>query len=470
MAEGERADIYAHSKDIPYYQFEPWLKKRLEWFKDQKFGLFMHWGIYSQWGICESWPLVPSDHWTRSGAAKWREYGKNFKEFSDAYRALNQTFNPEYFEPQVWARLAQKAGMRYVCFTTKHHDGFCMWDTQTTDYKITGPQTPYSQNPRPDITKEIFGAFRGEDLAIWAYFSKSDWHCPYYWAPQFGLQSCNRNPNYETTKHPEIWENFVQYTHSQIRELLSNYGKIDCLWLDGGQVRPDNAQDIRMDEIAHFARKLQPELLIADRTVGGMHENFITPEQTIPPTASEIPWESCITMGSGFAYSFNDTYKTPQQVLRLLFEIICKGGNLLLNVAPSPEGRFDSEPVRTLSAIGHWMEIHGEAIHGTRPIAPYSEGGGERPIYFTQKNGTVYALCLAEEGRPLDELRVFLRSGLRPENGQKVSMLGYEGEIRWEPAGNGAVLYLPPVEQRLCALESATELAWVFCFPVPKET
>lgn len=461
MAENIRGDIYRHSEDIPYYRFEPWLKERLEWFKDQKFGLFMHWGINAQWGICESWPLVARDHWTRGGAPKWHEYNKDFERFSDAYRRLNTVFNPEYFEPEVWAKLAGSAGMKYVCFTTKHHDGFCMWDTKTTDYRITGPETLFSRNPRSNVAQEIFNAFRNEGLAVWAYFSKSDWHCPYYWAPQFGVYDCSRNPNYDTAKHPEIWEKFVQYTQSQIRELLTDYGKIDCLWLDGGQVRPENGQDIRMDEIAAFARELQPGLLIADRTVGGMHENFITPEQTIPESASEIPWESCITMGNGFAYSFNDTYKSPSQVLRILFEVVCKGGNLLLNVAPSPEGRFDTPPVRTLRSIGDWMAVNGEAIHGTRPIAPYSEGGGEKPVYFTQKNGTVYAIYLAEDGRPDSDLRVMLRAGLRPKKGAEVRMLGYEKEITWEERGDSAVLYLPPVHQRPC------DSAWVFHFPTP---
>ncbi len=453
MAESDREDVYQYSTDIPYHRFEPWLKERLEWFKDLKFGLFMHWGLYAQWGICESWPLVRSEHWTRNGAAKWHEYNKNYEQFAKAYRNLNKEFNPEYFEPEVWARLARKAGMKYVCFTTKHHDGFCMWDTRSTDYRITGPDSPFRQNPRANIAKEIFQAFRQENMAIWAYFSKSDWHCPYYWSPQFSMEEADRNPNYDTAGHPDLWEKFVRYTHTQIRELLSEYGKIDCLWLDGGQVCPRYKQDIRMDEIAVWARELQPGLLLADRTVGGPHENFVTPEQLVPTEVSEIPWESNITMGSGFAYYFNDEYKGAAECIRLLMDIVAKGGNLLLNIAPSPEGRFDSDAVRTLVHIANWMQINGEAVHSTRPIAPHAEGS----VRFTQKNGRVYATCLSENGRPKDDLRVPLWQ-LRPRKAAKVRMLGFSEDIRWEDRGDHAVLYLPPEHLR------PSDYAWVFTF------
>lgn len=454
MAEdaAERGDIINYSRDIPYDSFEPWLKERLEWFKDQKFGLFMHWGIYSQWGICESWPLVPGEAWVRSdNQPQWLEHRKNYESFSKAYRNLNKSFNPDLFEPEIWAKLAKAAGMKYVCLTTKHHDGFCMWDTQTTSYKITGKDCPFHKNPRANLAKEDFNVFRKEDMAIWAYFSKSDWHVLYYWSPEFSMEDCGRNPNYDTAKHPEIWENFVQYTHQQIRELLTDYGKIDCLWLDGGQVCPQNKQDIHMDEIAEFGRKLQPDLLIADRTVGGPHENFITPEQCVPDQAIDIPWESCITLGRGFAYNFNDTYKKPYQVLQLLMDVVAKGGNLLLNIAPSPEGRFDNEAIRVLQALGAWMEVNSEAVHGTRPVAPYTEGN----IRFTQKGKRIYATFIYEDGRDAQNLRVSLRK-LRPAPGAKVGMLGLERAIEWEERGDRAVLFLPKEEERPC------RDAWVF--------
>lgn len=296
--------------------------ENLEQWQDLKFGLFMHWGTYSQWGIVESWSLCPEDEgWTQRNS----KHGSSYYEYVKNYKNLQKTFNPTNFSPEKWAKAAKAAGMKYVVFTTKHHDGFAMFDTKESDYKITSPNTPFSKNPRANITKEIFTAFRNDNFKIGAYFSKPDWNSDYYWWSYFPPK--DRNVNYDPTKYPDRWQKFKNYTFNQINELTSEYGKIDILWLDGGWVRPFKTidqsidwqrtikveQDIEMDKIGAMARKNQPGIVIVDRTVPGKWENYVTPEQSIPDHTMDIPWESCITMGDSFSYLPNDNYKPAKK-------------------------------------------------------------------------------------------------------------------------------------------------------------
>jgi alpha-L-fucosidase len=424
---------------------EPWLKARLEQFQDLKFGFMMHWGAYSQWGCIESWPLVEEDKWARPDDLKaWTDRGRDMPRFIRDYWALPKTFNPAQFDPRPWARLAKEAGMKYVVFTTKHHDGFCMFDTRLTDYRITAPDVPFHDNTRSNVVREVFNAFRHEDFLIGAYFSKADWHSPDYWDP--GAPARTRNPNYDTHAHPEKWQRFVDYTHGQIEELMTGYGPIDILWLDAGQVRPPQ-QDLQMEGLAAMARRHQPGLIIVDRTVGGRYENYRTPEQEVPDKPLPYVWESCLTMGNSWSFKPNDQYKSTFQLIHLLVDIVGKGGNLLLNVGPQPDGQLPAEAVARMKEIGAWLNLNGEAIYGTRPIPPYKEG----PVVFTRKGKTAYAIYLPRtEGDALPATVSF--SSLQPVTASRVHLLGASNPLPWQTETTGKTTVELPATARMPSL------------------
>lgn len=302
-----------------YPETDPLVLNQLEKWQDIKFGLLMHWGPYSQWGVVESWSICSEDEgWERRSTDNYVEYKKQ-------YEGLKKTFNPVKFDPDKWAAAAKDAGMKYVVFTTKHHDGFCMFDTKQTDYKITDAEAPFSSNPKANVTKEIFDAFRKEGFMIGAYFSKPDWHNENYWWPNFATP--DRNVNYNIPTYPERWKKFVNFTHNQIMELMTDYGRVDILWLDGGWVRiktdeevkeqmlsakyatRPQSQDIDMPELVRKAREKQPGLIVVDRAVEGPYQNYLTPENQIPGKLLPYPWESCIIMGGGWSYTFDAKIK-----------------------------------------------------------------------------------------------------------------------------------------------------------------
>ena len=218
--------------DAYVWPADPKVRQKLEWFQDQKLALMMHWGPYSQLGIVESWALSDADaEWSRKGI-DWEASGKEFKE---QYFGLNRTFNPLRFDPERWADLAEEAGIRYLLFTTKHHDGFCMWDSRYSDYKITAEDCPFHTHKYADICGHLFEVFRKRGIGIGAYFSKADWHVDSYWKKGCARGDYMwRGPSYDPAARPEEWERFVTFTQNQIKELAARYGKLDIMWFDAG--------------------------------------------------------------------------------------------------------------------------------------------------------------------------------------------------------------------------------------------
>lgn len=425
---------------------DPQVLHKLERWQDWKFGFMMHWGPYSQWGIVESWSICSEDvDWCK------RPDGIAYTDYVREYERLPDTFNPVKFDPDAWARAAKDAGMRYMVFTTKHHDGFSMFDTRQTDYRITAPNVPFHANPRANVANEVFTAFRRQGFGIGAYFSKPDWHSDDYWSPRWATP--NRHTNYDTRKHPDLWGRFVAFTHAQIGELTSQYGPLDILWLDGGWVRDrdtmDDAangtagvpwpQDIDMPGLVKIARGNQPGLIVVDRAVGGRYENYRTPEQHIPEAELDYPWETCMTMGDSWSYVPNDRYKPARDLVHKLVDVVSKGGNFLLNVGPAPDGTLPPVALARMREIGTWMRANGEAIHGSRKIAPYRDG----KLRFTRgHDGSVYAIYLADAGET--RLPATLRiKGHAPAPGAHVRVLGSDAALAWKREGDETVVDIP---------------------------
>ena len=445
------APLVAQDHDERYVpETDPLVLQKLEEWKDMKFGLLMHWGPYSQWGIVESWSICAEDEgWCRRKNPDYTEYRKQ-------YEALKLSFNPIAFNPDKWAAAARNAGMKYVIFTTKHHDGFSMFDTKLTDYKITDPECPFSVNPRANVTREIFRAFREQGLWTGAYFSKPDWHSEYYWWPNFATP--DRNVNYSIPDYPERWEKFVDFTHGQIMELLGgDYGRVDILWLDGGWVKKMGdeevrnyrlaqgnkysrvqSQDIRMDELVAKAREKQPGLIVVDRAVYGKNQNYLTPENRVPEKSLPYPWESCIIAGGGWSWVPEAKYMSGRDAVQLLVDIVIKGGNLLLNIAPGPRGQWHDGAYKLLGEIGSWMKVNSEAIYGTRALAPYKEGN----VAISRKGDhTIYIYCFLNEEKEIPD-QFNMKTWSLP-SGSRVKVLGFSNAVKWQKSGGGFTVNIP---------------------------
>ena len=437
------AGVHNYSREESYvYPTDRAVKDKLEWFMDQKLALMMHWGAYSQIGVVESWALSDEDgDWSRT-EIDWTD---DKEEFKKQYFSLNKTFNPIRFQPDKWAKAAADAGFKYFIFTTKHHDGFCMWDTKYTDYKVTGQECPYREGAHADICRDLFDEMRKNGLGITAYFSKADWHCPDYWNEKYERGTMTwRGPSYDPAKYPEVWKRFEEYTHNQIHELADNYGPIDAFWFDAGWVCEREGEDIHLGDLMDKVREKHPGVLSVDRTIGGKYENYVTPEQCVPEKPLMIPWESCITMGTSFSFKYEDEYKSPREIICLLTDIVAKGGNLALNVGPQPDGRLPQGALKTMEGMGKWLSQYGEAIYGTRVCAPYKVDN----VCFTQKkgDGAVYAIKQYREEKSVPETDIFIPK-CEKEDVKEIYDLYTGGSVSFKKTEDGYLIHLSDVEE-----------------------
>jgi len=317
--------------------------ERMKWWHEAKFGMFIHWGLYS----------VIGQH----------EWAKEFEGIPiQQYEILAKHFHPKPNAARDWARLAKKAGQKYMVMTTKHHEGFCHWDSKLTDYNAM------KQGPGRDLVREFVEAARAEGLRVGFYYSLMDWH----------------HPDGALCKTDEAArKRFVEYTHGLIRELLTNYGKIDVLWYDvSWPLTPEQWESERMNEMVF---DLQPEIIVNNRN--GLPGDFSTPEQHI--TAAEVgrAWETCMTLNDSWGFNrYDDAWKTPKTIVDNLATCARGGGNYLLNIGPEPDGSIPPETVAVLDSVGKWLDTNGKAIYGTERGRLSANVSGN----FTRRGNTLY--------------------------------------------------------------------------------
>jgi alpha-L-fucosidase len=380
---------------------------RMRWYREAKFGMFIHWGPYSVAGVEASWPILePNGEITEKD-----------------YRALSTQFNPTHFDPHAWIALAQSAGQRYMVFTTKHHDGFCMFDSEYTNYKIT--RTPYGK----DIVRELTEACPREQMPIGFYYSPPDMNHPAY-RDTSKLSATNYRGEPE---RPE-WPLYLEYMGLQLDELLTRYGSVATLWFDAVDIRTQGRYDGQ--RFINQVSRLQPATLINNRL--GIPGDFATPEQFIPksipikgirldsPDHSEAdkmavavprpedfqPWESCMTINDTWAYRPKDhNFKSPDSLIRSLIEIISRGGNFLLDVGPQPDGQIQPEFVERLQRVGAWVHRNGVAIYGSTygPIqgqASYRTTANGKSIFVFVLDTAIQEVKMNAPAWPVKQVRL----------------------------------------------------------------
>lgn len=348
----------------------------MAWFEEARLGLFVHWGHYAAAGWEASWPLV--------GGVATLPHGQQLT--VEDYHANALRFRPDPNAPAEWIAAAAQAGMRYAVMTTRHHDGFSLWPTRQSDFHIG--MGGYAGDP----VREYVEACRAHGLKIGFYYSLPDWRHPDY--PAFTEADKPYVFGRYPAASPEQWARYQAYLRGQLTELLTDYGPIDILWFDGGWERDADAWDC--NGIEALARSLQPGILINDRLPG--RGDYATPEQFIPPTPPEGPWETCLTMNESWGFNPDDAqYKSGIALVHTLAEVAGRGGNLLLNVSPDGKGHLIPEQTQRLETIARWTERHGEAIFGTSPgLEPWQFYGPT-----TRRGNTVYLHLLMRPNAPI---------------------------------------------------------------------
>jgi len=326
-------------------------QKRMQWWTDSRFGMFIHWGLYS----------LPARH----------EWVRNYEHISnEQYQKYFDVYNPDLFNPKAWAKEAKGAGMKYAVLTTKHHEGFCLFDSKYTDYKAT------NTGAKRDLVREYVDAYRAEGLKVGFYYSLIDWHHPDF--PIDDLHPHRPAGDFDSATYAKVNKGrdiakYRQYLKNQVRELLTNYGKIDILWLDfsyPGDRYGKGREQWGSVELLKMIRELQPGIIVDDRLDLKEYEDgydFVTPEQVSPKELEAYKgktWETCQTFsGSWGYYRDENTWKTHRQLLELLITSVSNGGNLILNVGPTARGEFDYRATNALDSLAYWMHGNNKAIY-----------------------------------------------------------------------------------------------------------
>jgi alpha-L-fucosidase len=381
---------------------------RTRWWREAKFGMFIHWGIYA----------VPADSTDLHGKRRIAEWYLSNKQMQvKDYEKFAAQFDPVHFDARTWVKAAKDAGMKYIVITSKHHDGFCMFDSKLTDYTIV-KATPFKRDPMKELAAEC----RRQGIKFCFYYSIMDWHHPDY---------LPRRPWDKRPVDRASLDRYIDYMKGQLRELLTQYGPLGILWFDGGWEH--TAQELHSREVNSLIRSLQPDIIINDRNK--LPEDYSTPEQNIP--ANALPggrlWETCMTINDTWGYAKNDTnWKSSQDLIRKLIDIASKGGNFLLNVGPTAEGVFPQAINERLAAIGAWMKVNGESIYGTTQ-SPFRKLPFDGRV--TTKGKTLYLHVFAwpKEGLKLSALQTRVLGARALENGE---------ELKVEASGQGATKLL----------------------------
>jgi alpha-L-fucosidase len=321
--------------------------ERMQWWTNDRFGMFIHWGLYA----------LPARH-------EWVKQSERLT--TEQYQKYFEEFNPVNYDPVKWAKNAKKAGMKYAVLTSKHHEGFCLFDSKYTDYKATNTMA------NRDLAKEFVDAFRAEGLKVGFYYSLIDWHHPDFTIDRVHPQRTDSQSDYVSMNEGKDMDRYRTYLHNQVREILTNYGKIDILWLDFSYPGENGKgrDDWNSIELIKMARELQPGIIIDNRAdlndyVDGY--DFETPEQVSPAQLAAYKgkyWETCQTFSGSWGYYRDETsWKTHRQLLDLLITSTANGGNLLLNVGPTAKGEFDYRANEALNELGYWMDAHSESIY-----------------------------------------------------------------------------------------------------------
>lgn len=390
-----------HPAADPGYSWptDPLVAERLEHWRDLKVGVIIHWGIYATIGQGGSWSLH------RGHLGDFTDPPLGFRgtdaDYHTWYYDQARTFTGTDFEAEEWAAACAEAGMKYAVVTSKHHDGFAMYDTKYSNLKSTAEWAGL----RRDVFGEFMESFRAHGLETGVYFSKADWAHPDYW--DLAQPVRDRFHNYDIAAEPRRWQRFVEFTHDQIEELLTRYGPMAVLWLDAGWVR-DPDEPIGIDDIAARARELQPGILVVDREVHGPNEDYRTPEQELLGSDPGHPWEACITLTRSWcSLRKDDPTKPTGEVVRNLLQIVSRGGNYLIGIGPDATGAMSVHIRRSLTELGQWLTLCGEGIYASRSPRVEIAAHGDLEWYVTERAGAFYAYGTAgSRDVPADTLTV----------------------------------------------------------------